>query len=69
MSDPRFLPHSSVKLQQWEITKGHLRAMVALEGALPSVVGQTRNKFVKMDAFVEDFIKEFESNGYHWGID
>lgn len=67
MSESKFLPHSSAKLQQWEITKGHLRAMVALEGALPSRLMNT--KFQKMDIFVEEFIRDFESRGFHYGFD
>lgn len=64
-----FLPHSSAKAQQWEIAKGHLRAMAALDGAVSTGETDRPYRFEKVEAAIENFIREFEDAGYHEGID
>lgn len=65
----KFLPHSAAKAQQWEITKGYLRALAALDGAVSS--GETKGpyRFQVASAAIERFIKEFEDAGLHEGRD
>jgi len=65
----KFLPHSSAKALQWEIAKGHLRAMAALDGAISSSEIEHPYKFEKSEAAIENFIKEFEDAGFHEGMD
>jgi hypothetical protein len=60
--------HSALKTQQWEIAKGHLRAVVALDGAVTSKQPPPYH-FERVSKAVEDFIKDFESQGFHEGID
>lgn len=65
----KFLPHSSAKAVQWEIAKGHLRALVAIDGAVST--GETKRpyRFEVVEAAIEKFIKDFEENGLHEGLD
>lgn len=65
----KFMPHSAMKAVQWEITKGHLRAMWVLDGSISSGEINKPYRFEKVKDFIEDFISEFESNGYDEGID
>ena len=65
----KFLPHSSAKALQWEIAKGHLRAMAALDGAISTGEYKKPYKFEKTSKFIEDFIDEFEAAGLHEGMD
>jgi hypothetical protein len=65
----KYLPHSAMKAQQWEITKGHLRAMVALDGAVSTGEYQRPYRFEIVGKAVEDFIKSFEGAGHHEGMD
>ena len=64
-----FLPHSSAKAQQWEIAKGHLRAVAAIDGALSTGEMERPYRFEKVSAAIEAFIKDFESDGLHEGMD
>lgn len=65
----KFLPHSVAKAQQWEIAKGHLRAMAAIEGACSTEESVRPYRFEKIEIRIERFIEEFESLGYHEGMD
>jgi hypothetical protein len=65
----KFLPHSALKAQQWEITKGHLRAMAALDGAISTAETERPYRFEKVEAMIEGFIQEFEDAGYDEGMD
>lgn len=65
----KFLPHSAAKAQQWEIAKGHLRAMAAIDGACSTGESERPYRFEKVEAAIEAFIKEFESAGFHEGQD
>ncbi len=65
----KFLPHSSAKALQWEITKGHLRAMAALDGAVSTGEYERPYRYEKSEAAIEAFIKEFEAKGFHEGLD
>lgn len=65
----KVLPHSLAKSQQWEITKGHLRAMWAIDGAISSGEINRPYRFEKSRDFIEAFIKEFENNSFHEGMD
>lgn len=65
----KVLPHAMAKAQQWEITKGHLRAMVALDGAISTGETSRPYRFEATQDAVEGFIKDFESAGHHEGRD
>lgn len=65
----KFLPHSVAKATQWEIAKGHLRAMAAIDGAVSTGEISRPYRFELVEKFIESFIKEFETNGYHDGLD
>ncbi len=65
----KFLPHSVAKAQQWEITKGHLRAMAAIDGACSTGESERPYRFERVGAAIEQFIQEFEANGFHEGMD
>lgn len=64
-----FLPHSVAKALQWEIAKGHLRALAAIDGAVSTGETERPYRFERVDAAIEKFIKEFESDGFHEGLD
>jgi hypothetical protein len=65
----KFLPHSVAKAQQWEIAKGHLRAMAAIDGACSTGETERPYRFERVGGAVEKFIKEFEDAGLHEGSD
>jgi hypothetical protein len=65
----KFLPHSAAKAQQWEIAKGHLRALAAIDGACSTGETERPYRFERVQAAVEGFIKEFEGAGFHEGMD
>jgi hypothetical protein len=65
----KFLPHSAAKAQQWEIAKGHLRAMAALDGAVSTGEAERPYRYERSSAAIEMFIKEFEDAGFHEGMD
>jgi hypothetical protein len=65
----KFLPHSSAKSQQWEIAKGHLRALAALDGAVSTGETERPYRFEIVGAAIEKFIREFEDAGLHEGMD
>lgn len=49
------------KATHWEITKGYLRGMVGLIGAVPSTSDD--NRWEELKERVEKFIKEVEDDG------
>jgi hypothetical protein len=65
----KFLPHAAAKALQWEITKGHLRAMWALDGAVSTGEYDGSFGYEKSQAFIEQFIKDFEAESFHEGFD
>lgn len=65
----KFLPHANAKAIQCEIAKGHLRAMAAIDGAVSTGEFDRPYRFEKTEAFIENFIKDFEANGFHYGFD
>ena len=55
-------PHDIANMlrgQQWQITKGHMRAMVSLQGAFPSGSRQA-NKYDELHRLTEEYIKVVE---------
>lgn len=61
---PEFQLASALKAQQWEITKGHMRAVAALMGSYNTETGDpVKAKWLAFETKVEDFIEEVESNG------
>ena len=65
----KFLPHSVAKAQQWEIAKGHLRAMAAIDGACSTGETERPYRYEVVGKFIEQFIKEFEDRGFDEGSD
>ena len=65
----KFLPHSAAKAQQWEIAKGHLRALAAIDGAVSTGETERPYRFEKVSAAIEKFISEFEAEGFDEGMD
>ncbi len=65
----KFLPHSVAKAQQWEIAKGHLRALAVIDGAVSTGETERPYRFEIVSAAIEKFIKEFEGAGLHEGQD
>lgn len=65
----KFLPHSAAKAQQWEIAKGHLRAMAAIDGACSTGETDRPYRFERVQMAIEKFINEFEDAGFHEGND
>lgn len=65
----KFLPHSVAKATQWEIAKGHLRALAAIDGAVSTSEDERPYRYEVVETAVEKFIKEFEAEGLHEGMD
>lgn len=65
----KFLPHSAAKAQQWEIAKGHLRALAAIDGACSTGETERPYRFEIVESAIEKFITEFEDAGLHEGSD
>ena len=63
--------HIAAKAAQWEVAKGHLRALVALKGCdrlqdNVTTAGQAelcRERFTECYQAVESFIEEMENSG------
>lgn len=54
------------KAQLWEEAKGKLRAMVLVEGQVPSVGYQDNiERYREAEKVIEKFIENFEDNGLH----
>jgi hypothetical protein len=64
--DPYFMTDVAIKAQQWEIAKGHLRALVAMQGSYQSRQddGRTR-RWQDLERAVDDFIVKVEDEGWH----
>lgn len=56
---------SAFKGAQWETAKGHLRALVAIDGAMSSGQVERPLRFEVVSQAVENFIKDFEDHGLH----
>lgn len=65
----KLLLHSAIKAQQWEIAKGHLRALAAIDGSVSTGEAERPYRFEVVGAAIEKFITEFEDNGFHEGQD
>lgn len=56
---------TALKAQQWQITKGHLKAMVALVGS--NTGGRTGDEayknYIDLQQRVEEFIENIENDG------
>jgi hypothetical protein len=55
----------AMKLAQWEEAKGKLRALVALQGSMPSGDPSTMRRFEELGLKVEAFITEIEDEALH----
>jgi hypothetical protein len=60
----------TLKRIQWEIAKGHLRTLAAIDGSAStpwSPSGRTEGpyRFELVEAAVEEFIRDFEADGLH----
>ncbi len=53
-----------MKAVLWEEAKGKLRAMATAGGQIPST-GNRSPDWQEVEKAVEDFIKDFQDNGYH----
>lgn len=62
-----FLIDSAMKAQQWEIAKGHLRALVELQGSYSTAVREEHgtSKWERLQAAVDEFVTNVEDNGLH----
>ena len=63
MSD--FVIDAALKACQWELAKGHLRALVALQGSYSSGSEHTAQRFEDAKECVDMFIDAFEGDGLH----
>ena len=61
----RDFPRAAMKALQWEIAKGHLRSLVAIDGAVSSGQIERPYRFEVVSAAIEKFIREFEDKGLH----
>lgn len=52
-----------IKSQQWECTKGALRAMVALQGSYPA--GHSDSHWAELEKLTDAFIYNVEQDGLH----
>lgn len=64
-----FLPHNVAKATQWEIAKGHLRALAAIDGAVATGESERPYRFEVVGAAIEKFIRDFEDSGLAEGSD
>lgn len=53
----------TLKAMQWEIAKGYLRSLVALEGSVSSSESERPYRFEKVSEHIEAFIKSMEEEG------
>ena len=60
----RYYIDSALKAQQWEIAKGHLRALIALQGSYSTVsVKEYPADWEKLEERVNAFISDIEDHG------
>lgn len=55
----------TLKAMQWELAKGHLRSLVALEGSASSGESERPYRFETIAEHIETFVKGFEDEGLH----
>lgn len=55
--------YSAMKAAAWERAKGELRALVAMQGSVPST--DTASRWDEAGARIEKFITRFEDDGLH----
>lgn len=70
--DPKWLLPEAMKQAQWEIAKGHLRALVTMQGSYSSggrfpgeEMSSTERVWRELEARVEAFIKSVEDDSLH----
>jgi hypothetical protein len=56
---------SIFKAMQWELAKGYLRSLAAIEGAASSGETERPYRFEQVEKRVEGFIKSFEDDALH----
>jgi uncharacterized protein involved in outer membrane biogenesis len=56
---------AAMKGVHWELAKGHLRALVAIDGAMHSAQLERPLRFEEVSDAIEGFIKDFEDNALH----
>ena len=61
-TDSKFNIDSAMKAVQWELAKGHLRALVEIQGCYDST---SDHDFVTLKDRVEGFINLIEDDGLH----
>ena len=64
-----FMLEAALKDQQWQIAKGHLKALIALVGSQSSGINRDDEPlpFEKLEAVVDDFIQKVEDEELHVG--
>lgn len=62
--DSLFLIDEALKRQQWELAKGHLMALVALQGSYQTS-SESFKGYNELEKKVETFIGVIEDNGLH----
>lgn len=63
---PTFMLPEALKAQQWELAKGHLRALVSLQGSYSSGRDAHEEKrWLALKAAVDAFIAQIEEEGWH----
>lgn len=62
-----FLIDNAMKAQQWEIAKGHLRALVAIQGSYSSAEREPAGeaKWERLQAALDAFVSKVEDAGLH----
>lgn len=55
----------AMKQAQWEITKGHLRALVVMQGSYPSGMVHEARRWEALNKMVENFISDVEGDALH----
>ena len=48
----------ALKATQWELAKGHLRALVSIQGSFHSITSSEEERWKSLDKAVERFIKK-----------
>lgn len=54
----------ALKSTQWELAKGHLNALVSLQGSYHSIAASEEERWKKLDKAVKSFIKKIEDEGW-----
>lgn len=60
-----FFHREALKAIQWELAKGYLRSLAAIDGAQSTGEMERPYRFERIQQAVEKFIKEFEDEGFH----